>query len=425
MAVGQLGKKDGFLGDKRVRIPLPDGLQTVEKAMRGLGMKKQADGLIETMNRAAEMAVLEARPILSQAVKNMSFDDARGILTGGDDAATQYFKRTTSSDIAARFLPIVKKATSKVDLAGQYNQYAGKAAKFGLLDKKDADLDSYVTHGPAIAASALAVRESYLQEQNALGPKVQAANDMARMVVGVLVVVALLVGIGTAWFLIRSVLAQLGADPAELAGVARRIADGDLTVPFAGEQQRGVYADMKLMAGNLASVIGEVRGGAENVAAGSEQLSASAESLSQGATEQAASIEEISASMEEMTANIRQNMENARQTETIAVQAAVDAESGGKAVTETVVAMRDIADKGAVEGGFFEIGGGVFAGQVSFAHEQYPVAVLQEFREIVADDQDGQPVLGQPLDDAVDRVLRADVDPDGRPVQDEHARLDG
>ena len=146
MAVGQLGKKDGFLGDKRVRIPLPDGLQTVEKAMRGLGMKKQADGLIETMNRAAEMAVLEARPILSQAVKNMSFDDARGILTGGDDAATQYFKRTTSSDIAARFLPIVKKATSKVDLAGQYNQYAGKAAKFGLLDKKDADLDSYVTH---------------------------------------------------------------------------------------------------------------------------------------------------------------------------------------------------------------------------------------------------------------------------------------
>ena len=112
MAVGQLGKKDGFLGDKRVRIPLPDGLQTVEKAMRGLGMKKQADGLIETMNRAAEMAVLEARPILSQAVKNMSFDDARGILTGGDDAATQYFKRTTSSDIAARFLPIVKNMAS-------------------------------------------------------------------------------------------------------------------------------------------------------------------------------------------------------------------------------------------------------------------------------------------------------------------------
>lgn len=146
LAVGQLGKKDGFLGDKRVRIPLPESARTVEKAMRSLGMKKQADELIETMNRAAEMAVVEAKPILSNAVKSMSFDDARGILSGGDDAATQYFKRVTSNDIAAKFLPIVKQATAKVDLAGQYNQYAGKAAKLGLLDKKDADLDSYVTH---------------------------------------------------------------------------------------------------------------------------------------------------------------------------------------------------------------------------------------------------------------------------------------
>lgn len=146
IAVGQLGKKDGFLGNKRVRIPLPESAQSVEKAMRALGMKKQADELIETMNRAAEMAVVEAKPILVNAVKNMSFDDARGILTGGDNAATNYFRRTTSGDIAAKFLPIVKKATAKVDLAGQYNQYAGQAAKLGLLDKKDADLDTYVTH---------------------------------------------------------------------------------------------------------------------------------------------------------------------------------------------------------------------------------------------------------------------------------------
>ena len=145
VAVAQLGKTDGFLGDKRVRIPLPKSARAVEKAMRTFGMKKQADELIETMNRAAEMAVVEAQPILTNAVRNMSFDDARGILTGGDDAATQYFRRTTSQDIAAKFLPIVKKATAKVDLAGQYNQYAGQAAKLGLLDEKDADLDTYVT----------------------------------------------------------------------------------------------------------------------------------------------------------------------------------------------------------------------------------------------------------------------------------------
>ena len=146
IAVGQLGQKNGFLGNKRVRIPLPEPLQSAEKAMRAFGMKKQAEELVETMNRAAEMAVVEAKPILVNAVKTMGFDDARGILTGGDDAATKYFKRTTSNDIAAKFLPIVKQATAKVGLAAQYNQYAGQASKLGLIDKKDADLDSYVTH---------------------------------------------------------------------------------------------------------------------------------------------------------------------------------------------------------------------------------------------------------------------------------------
>ena len=145
VAVDQLGKPNGFLGDKRVRIPLPESARAAEKMMRTLGMKKQADELIETMNHAAEMAVVEAKPILTNAVKNMSFSDAHGILMGGDDAATQYFKRTTSQAIGAKFLPIVKQATAKLDLAKQYNQYAGQAAKLGLLDDKDADLDAYVT----------------------------------------------------------------------------------------------------------------------------------------------------------------------------------------------------------------------------------------------------------------------------------------
>lgn len=144
-AVGQLGKADGFMGDARVKIPLPESARAAEKMMRTFGMKKQADELIATMNRAAEMAVVEAKPILVSAVKTMSIADGRAILTGGDDAATQYFRRTTSETIAARFLPIVKQSTAKVDLAGQYNRYAGQAAKLGLLDEKDADLDSYVT----------------------------------------------------------------------------------------------------------------------------------------------------------------------------------------------------------------------------------------------------------------------------------------
>jgi hypothetical protein len=144
-AVGQLGKRDGFLGDSRVRIPLPDSLQQAEGVMRKFGMGKQADELIETLNHAAELAVVEAKPILVNAVRKMSFDDAKSILMGGDDAATQYFKRTTAGPIGAKFLPVVQKATSKVQLADKYNQYAGKAAKFGLVDAKDANLDAYVT----------------------------------------------------------------------------------------------------------------------------------------------------------------------------------------------------------------------------------------------------------------------------------------
>ena len=144
-AVSQLGKPNGFLGDARVRIPLPESARSAEKMMRTLGMKKQADELIETMNHAAELAVVEAKPILLDAVKNMNVGDAQGIVRGGDDAATQFFKRTTSEAMTVKFLPIVKQATAKVDLASKYNQYAGQAANIGLLDKKDADLDAYVT----------------------------------------------------------------------------------------------------------------------------------------------------------------------------------------------------------------------------------------------------------------------------------------
>ncbi|HQO28895.1 MAG TPA: DUF4197 domain-containing protein [Accumulibacter sp.] len=146
VAVSQLGRQDGFLGDSRVRIPLPDSLRAGEKMMRTLGMKKEADQLIETMNRAAESAVVEAKPILLDAVRKMNFDDAKGILTGGDDAATQFFKRRTSAPIGEKFLPIVKRATAKLQLADQYNRYAGQAAKLGLVKEQDANIDSYVTH---------------------------------------------------------------------------------------------------------------------------------------------------------------------------------------------------------------------------------------------------------------------------------------
>jgi hypothetical protein len=144
-AVSQLSAPDGFLGNPQVKIPLPDSIKRVESGLRMLGMGRQADELVTSMNRAAEMAVKEATPLLVGSVKNMSVSDAKGILTGGDDAATQYFRRTTSDALTQRFLPIVKQATERVQLAQQYNALAGQAAQYGLISKEDANIDLYVT----------------------------------------------------------------------------------------------------------------------------------------------------------------------------------------------------------------------------------------------------------------------------------------
>lgn len=144
-AVKNLGAKDGFLGNPKVAIPLPGYLQKGEGMLRMMGMGAQMDELKVTMNRAAEAAVVEAKPILTSAVKQMSVQDAKGILTGGDTAATEYFRRTTSDQIAAKFAPIVKKYTDSLGVSAQYNQLAAPAAQFGLVDPQQSSIDGYVT----------------------------------------------------------------------------------------------------------------------------------------------------------------------------------------------------------------------------------------------------------------------------------------
>lgn len=145
VAVGQLGKTNGFLGDSRVKIPLPGALAQAEGMLRMAGMGKQADEVVDAMNHAAEQAVVEAKPVLLKAVKGMSMKDAQGVLTGGDHAATDYFRQTTSGELTQKFLPIVKKATDRLQVKPQYDKLAGKAAGLGLMDAKDASLDDYVT----------------------------------------------------------------------------------------------------------------------------------------------------------------------------------------------------------------------------------------------------------------------------------------
>ena len=181
-AVSQLGTSGGFLDNAKVRIPLPESIGRVESALRLAGMGKQADELVVRMNSAAEMAVKESAPILSDAVKKMSVQDAKGILTGGDDSATQYFRRTTSTQLTQRFLPIVKQMTAKVQLAEQYDNLAGQAANFGLMKQEDATLDGYVTR-KALDGLYLVIAD---QERAIRKDPVGAATGMASKVFGML-----------------------------------------------------------------------------------------------------------------------------------------------------------------------------------------------------------------------------------------------
>jgi hypothetical protein len=181
-AVDLLGKKDGFMGNSKVKIPLPPSVQKVESVMRGLGMGKKADELITAMNRAAEAAVPEAKTLLVNSIKQMSVEDAKGILTGGDDAATQYFRRTTSGPLTEKFKPMVKTAMAKVQVAKKYDQLAGKASSYGLVREEDAQLENYVTQKTLDGLYLMMAEEEKAIRKNPLG----AAGSMAQKVFGAL-----------------------------------------------------------------------------------------------------------------------------------------------------------------------------------------------------------------------------------------------
>lgn len=181
-AVSKLGVENGFLGNDKVKIPLPDALKRVEGGLRLLGMKSQADELVKAMNRAAEQAVPEAKALLVGAVKSMSVQDAKGILTGGDTAATEYFRKSTSGRLTQKFLPIVTRATAKVGLAEKYNNIAGKGAQLGLVDAKQAKIEDYVTQKTLDGLFLMVAEEEKAIRKDPVG----AATGMAKKVFGLL-----------------------------------------------------------------------------------------------------------------------------------------------------------------------------------------------------------------------------------------------
>lgn len=146
IAVTELGKVGGFLDNPQVRIPLPDQLQWAEKSLRTVGQEELADEFISTMNQAAEQAVPVALEQFQSAISAMSVEDARGILNGPDDAATQYFRKHSQAGLREQFLPIVKETTGSAGVTSAYKNMTKQAGALGgLLNTKSLDVDEYVT----------------------------------------------------------------------------------------------------------------------------------------------------------------------------------------------------------------------------------------------------------------------------------------
>ena len=144
-AISLLGRPDGFLGNPKVRIGLPGYLEDASKLLKNFGQGKRIDELVMAINRAAESAVPMGKDLLVGAVRSMNVNDAKNILTGSDTSVTTFFADKTRAPLGIKFLPVVNQATEKVGLAGKYNEFAGKAATFGLIKKEDANIQQYVT----------------------------------------------------------------------------------------------------------------------------------------------------------------------------------------------------------------------------------------------------------------------------------------
>lgn len=145
-AVARLGQRDGFLADQAVRIATPKSLRKLAKTARKLGAGAQVDAFETAMNRAAEQAVPAAADIFADAVRGMSVRDAIGIVRGGEDAGTQYFRKVSEERLRTAFSPIVAKATASTDVTQRYKALASKAGPLtALLGADNTDLDAYVT----------------------------------------------------------------------------------------------------------------------------------------------------------------------------------------------------------------------------------------------------------------------------------------
>ncbi|EIC22197.1 HAMP domain-containing methyl-accepting chemotaxis protein [Thiorhodovibrio frisius] len=338
---------------KAVEVEMANRNRLVNEVLAKLGQEIE-QGLTEIFETAlrdgdpesASDAAAALRHVLLARVYVMKYVDDN--LKESQDRVRQELEKATQTfDVLDRGLQNPTRRSILANIRTLEKEYASNFT--GLVTAIDTRNDHVVNTldvlGPEFAALLNEIKVAIIKEMDELGPKVQAANERAVFIISVLSAIALLFGIVIAWLIIRGVMAQLGKDPAVIADVTKRVANGDLGIEFDQQGLRGVYGDMHGMVQQLQQIVGEVRVGADNLSSASSEVSSTAQALSQGATEQAASVEETTASIEQLNASVQQNTENARVTNGIARSSADEARQGGEAVTRTVAAMKEIASK--------------------------------------------------------------------------------
>jgi Protein of unknown function (DUF4197) len=164
--VDQLSKPDGFFKDLEIKIPLPEEVQNVESKLRSIGQGKKVDEAIESINRAAEDAVVGAKDIFVNAIKSMTIEDAMSILRGDKNAATKFLDKATRTALVAKFKPIVKVSLDKVGATKNWNTVFSTYNKIPLVKKVNPDLEEYATNKAIdglfiqIAKEELKIREN-------------------------------------------------------------------------------------------------------------------------------------------------------------------------------------------------------------------------------------------------------------------------
>ncbi len=326
-----------FMGIKSMNS-INDGIETIVKNSN-VKTKLISDSIqaIDVITEGIVLVVAINDEKIRTEVKK-EIDEARKIYIGNVETLTK-------TVVTIKGKELIEKVRAEMKPAGEANN---KVLQLAGANKMQEAMQTYVTQArPASSKCKNTFEElAKVQESLALALYADAMKTYAstRTILLAIGVIAVLLGVGVAFFITRSITKPLG----QAVSISDRLASGDLTVNVdvnSSDETGQLLTAMRNMVENLKRVVIDVSSAAQNVASGSEQMSSSSQQMSEGATEQAASAEEVSSSMEEMSSNIKQNADNAQQTEKIALKAAHDAKEGGQAVTETVSAMKDIATK--------------------------------------------------------------------------------